>query len=68
MNVAVDMDFKNNSVKSQMRRANKKNSKYLIIIGNIEIKNKQCKVRNLINRKNILCQLLSDEIKNKLNF
>jgi histidyl-tRNA synthetase len=45
--IKCETDFLNRSVKSQMKEANKLNAKYVIVIGETELKEKKAKLKNM---------------------
>jgi len=45
--IICETDFMNRSVKAQMKEANKSGAKYVIVIGEDEIKNNRFKVKNM---------------------
>jgi histidyl-tRNA synthetase len=55
--IICDTDFLNRSVKAQMKEANKINARYVIVIGENEMKEKKFKVKNMQDSTEILTGL-----------
>ena len=62
--IRTEMDFGDRSLKSLMKRANKLNAKYVLIVGDSEIKNKEATLRNMSTKEQITVPF--DNIVNKL--
>ncbi len=65
--VFVEKDVTEKSLKAQLKYADKKNSKYLIIIGEDEIKNGEAKIKEMASGKEENIKLEVEEIKKYLN-
>ena len=58
----VETNISSRSFNAQMKYANKKNAEYIIVLGEDEVVNKKCKIKNMGNGKEISCNLDSDSI------
>ena len=58
----VETNISSRSFNAQMKYANKKNAEYIIVLGEDEVANKKCKIKNMGNGKEISCNLDSDSI------
>lgn len=65
--IFVEKDVTGKSLKAQLKYANKKNSKYIIIIGDDELKNKEAKIKEMDSGKEENIKLELEEIKKHLN-
>lgn len=65
--IFVEKDITGKSLKAQLKYADKKNSKYIIIIGDDELKNGEAKIKEMISGKEENIKLEVDEIKKYLN-
>lgn len=65
--VFVEKDVTEKSLKAQLKYADKKNSKYVIIIGEDEIKNGEAKIKEMASGKEENIKLEVEEIKKYLN-
>lgn len=65
--IFVEKDVTGKSLKAQLKYANKKNSKYIIIIGDDELKNKEAKIKEMDSGKEENIKLELEEIKKYLN-
>ncbi|HBC84578.1 MAG TPA: histidine--tRNA ligase [Clostridiales bacterium] len=65
--IFVEKDITGKSLKAQLKYADKKNSKYIIIIGDNELKNGEAKIKEMISGKEENIKLEVDEIKKYLN-
>lgn len=65
--IFVEKDITGKSLKAQLKYADKKNSKYIIIIGDDELKNKEAKIKEMISGKEENIKLEVDVIKKYLN-
>jgi histidyl-tRNA synthetase len=63
--IASDMDFQNKSLKAQMRQANKKNAKFVAILGEDELAKGTIMLRNMATgeQREIKISEFIDEIK-----
>lgn len=57
----VEIDLMDRSVKAQMKYANKIGAKFTIIVGDEEIKNQECVVKNMVTGEQISCSF--DKVK-----
>lgn len=66
--IKAEKDFMSRSLKAQMKYANKMNARYVVVIGEDEIKNNRIKVKNMSSgaEEEIAINALSDYLKNKL--
>ncbi|HPK54452.1 MAG TPA: His/Gly/Thr/Pro-type tRNA ligase C-terminal domain-containing protein, partial [Smithellaceae bacterium] len=62
--IAADMDYGNKSLKSLMKRADKSNSSFALILGDKEIEEKQAQIRNMKTKdqKSLPLDKLQEEI------
>ena len=58
----VETNISSRSFNAQMKYANKKNAEYIIVLGEDEVSNKKCKIKNMENGKETNCKLDSDSI------
>ena len=58
----VQTNIASRSFNAQMKYANKINSEYLIVLGEDEIKNKTCKIKNMKSGEELKSKLDSDSI------
>ncbi|MBO5004683.1 MAG: histidine--tRNA ligase [Clostridia bacterium] len=65
--IFVEKDVTGKSLKAQLKYADKKNSKYIIIIGDDELKNKEAKIKEMDSGKEENIKLEVEEIKKYLN-
>ncbi|MFW6047090.1 MAG: histidine--tRNA ligase [Candidatus Woesearchaeota archaeon] len=71
LNLSVEIDLMNRSMKSQLKYANKLNVKYVLFVGEEEVKNKNVKVKNMSKGKEEIVNLqqvpeyISKELKNE---
>ena len=65
--IFVEKDITGKSLKAQLKYADKKNSKYIIIIGDDELKNGEAKIKEMISGKEENIKLEVEEIKKYLN-
>ncbi len=65
--IFVEKDITGKSLKAQLKYADKKNSKYIIIIGDDELRNGEAKIKEMISGKEENIKLEVDEIKKYLN-
>lgn len=47
LNISCDCDFSGKSIKNQFKSANKRNSKFALILGEDELKRNSCKLKNM---------------------
>lgn len=66
-NIFVEKDVTGKSLKAQLKYADKKNSKYIIIIGDDELKNREAKIKEMDSGKEENIKLEVEEIKKYLN-
>ena len=64
-NISCDCDFALKSIKNQFKSANKRNSKFALILGEDELKRNSCKLKNMDTgeEKEILLNSLSENIR-----
>lgn len=65
--IFVEKDVTGKSLKAQLKYADKKNSKYIIIIGDDELKNREAKIKEMDSGKEENIKLEVEEIKKYLN-
>lgn len=65
--IFVEKDVTGKSLKAQLKYADKKNSKYIIIIGDDELKNREAKIKEMDSGKEENIELEVEEIKKYLN-
>jgi len=67
-NISCDMNYEEASLKSQMRSANKSGAKFVVIIGEDELKNDSVTLKDMSsgNQEKIKTNQLVNELKNKL--
>ncbi|MCI8486593.1 MAG: histidine--tRNA ligase [Clostridia bacterium] len=65
--IFVEKDVTGKSLKAQLKYADKKNSKYLIIIGDDELKNREAKIKEMDSGKEENIRLELEDIKKYLN-
>ena len=65
--IFVEKDITGKSLKAQLKYADKKNSKYIIIIGDDELKNREAKIKEMDSGKEENIKLEAEEIKKYLN-
>lgn len=65
--IFVEKDITGKSLKAQLKYADKKNSKYIIIIGDDELKNGEAKIKEMTSGKEENIKLEVEEIKKYLN-
>ena len=58
----VETNISSRSFNAQMKYANKKNAEYIIVLGEDEVTNKKCKIKNMANGKETSCNLDFDSI------
>lgn len=58
----VETNISSRSFNAQMKYANKKNAEYIIVLGEDEVSNKKCKIKNMANGKETSCNLDFDSI------
>lgn len=65
--IFVEKDVTGKSLKAQLKYADKKNSKYIIIIGDDELKNREAKIKEMDSGKEENIKLEVEDIKKYLN-
>ncbi|VAX35187.1 Histidyl-tRNA synthetase [hydrothermal vent metagenome] len=67
--LSADMSYKISSMKSQMRAANKSKAKYVVILGEEELKNGEATVKNMASseQERIPLQMVGKALKERLN-
>lgn len=65
--IFVEKDVTGKSLKAQLKYSDKKNSKYIIIIGDDELKNREAKIKEMDSGKEENIKLEVEEIKKYLN-
>ena len=62
----VETNISSRSFNAQMKYANKIKARYVIVLGEDEIKNKKCKIKNMETGKEIECKLDSESIEESI--
>lgn len=65
-NISVQTNISSRSFNAQMKYANKINALYTIVIGEDEVNNKKCKIKNMKNGEEIKIELNADLISEKI--
>lgn len=65
-NISVQTNISSRSFNAQMKYANKINALYTIVIGEDEVNNKKCKIKNMKNGEEIEIELNADLISEKI--
>ena len=58
----VETNISSRSFNAQMKYANKKNAEYIIVLGEDEVANEKCKIKNMEKGKETSCKLASESI------
>ncbi len=67
--IQIEMELENKSLNAQMRQANKKNAKYVLILNDADLKNKKNPIlRDMINKtqEEVLLDNITDNLLNKI--
>ena len=65
-NISVQTNISSRSFNAQMKYANKINALYTIVIGEDEVNNKKCKIKNMANGEETEIELNADVISEKI--
>ena len=66
LGIFVEKDLLERSFKAQLKYADKIKAKYLLVIGEEELKNNKCKIKNMLTGEEKECSLNIEEIKNMI--